>query len=322
MRFLRKKNKKNNNNKNSPAAAVSSDESSFGASDETISRDRDKWGIQKIYPDAQGDSFQVWYMDQDADPTKDKRFGNWKNANLRKMQDGSGACWYVDGKDQRGQVRLEGLSESGTKKWLDAEATIYVFYIDDSKEFAVTPYVYTLYLRGGKHTAKDPCLGACYKAMVRKDRRVSIVKEVEHPQYTSNRVGKQIANEVKGSWIGFKLIVYNFQEDPDLNTYVKIEVWIDENCTDEQQNLVIRNKWYKAAETIDRGGWAAKEMIQASDCPALDLNSKTLSKRQPDEIISMPGGTNEYNVGCFRTDGVMVKFKNFSIRAIQSPRVN
>jgi hypothetical protein len=320
MRFLRKK---NNNDKNlSPAAAVSSDESSFGASGETISGDRDKWGIQKTYPDAQGDSFQVWYIDQDGDPTKDKRFGNWKNANLRRMQDGSGACWYVDGKDQRGQVRLEGLSESGNKKWLDAEATIYVFYIDDSKEFSVTPYAYTLYLRGGKHTSKDPCLGACYKAMVRKDRRVSIVKEVEHPQYTSKRVGKQITNEVKGSWIGFKLIVYNFQEGTDLNTYVKIEVWIDENCTDQQQNLVIRNKWYKAAETIDRGGWAAKEMTQASDCPAMDRDSTTPNKRQPDEILNLPGGTDDYNIGCFRTDGVMVKFKNFSIRAIQSPRVN
>src|SRR5215212_9790354 len=105
MWFLRKKNKKN-----SSAATVSSDESSFSTSDETILADRDMWGIQKICPDAQGDSFQVWYMDQDGDPTKDKRFRNWKNANLRRMQECSGACWYVDGKDQRGQVRLEGLS--------------------------------------------------------------------------------------------------------------------------------------------------------------------------------------------------------------------
>src|SRR5688500_13934284 len=47
----------------------------------------DKYGIEKIYPDAT-EKFQHWYMKED-NPTSDPKFGNHKNSNLKRMQDGS-----------------------------------------------------------------------------------------------------------------------------------------------------------------------------------------------------------------------------------------
>jgi hypothetical protein len=288
---------------------------------ETTDADVDKWGIRKLYPDAlDRPRFQEWYMNEDR-PTSDKRFKNYKNANLRRMQDGSNS-FYVDGMaNNKGQVRLESWSESGNKKWLNSEVTVYAKYLQDVKGAKTGQYAFQLYLRGGHHSSTKGKGGeaSCYKGRLYKDGRVAIVKEIYHPAYTSNRAGKRATQEVKNKWIGMKLVVFNFQEDPDPKTYVIIEVWIDPDCTDKDGNLVIKNQWIKAAETVDRGDWRSSEMKGASNYPSVDVNSKTQNKRQPDEIITLPGGTKDGNLGAFRTDGVAMQLKYFSVREIEPP---
>jgi hypothetical protein len=283
--------------------------------------DMDKNNIKKVYPDAIGkENFQEFYMDADQ-PTKDSRFKNWKNAGLKRMQDGSDS-FYVDGKEAGGQVRLELWSESGRKKWRDAELTVYAKYLNDLKGADAGQYAFQLYLRGGHHSSKKELAGegCCYKGRLYKDGRVAIVKEVQHPLYTSNRVGRKITESVKGKWIGMKVITYNVQETDDGPVHVKIEVWTDVNATDKDGNLVIRNQWIKAASTVDKGGWSPNSMKKATNFPTVDMNSKTPKKRQPDEIISMPGGTSEGNLGALRTDSVALQFKYLSIRSIEAPR--
>jgi hypothetical protein len=288
---------------------------------ETTDADVDKWGIRKLYSDALDRSrFQQWYINEDK-PTSDKQFKNYKNANLRKMQDGSNS-FYVDGMaNNKGQVRLEAWSESGNKKWLNSEVTVYAKYLQDVKGAKTGQYAFQLYLRGGHHSSTKGRGGeaSCYKGRLYKDGRVAIVKEIYHPAYTSNRVGRRATQEVKNKWIGVKLVVFNFQEDSDPKTYVKIEVWIDSNCTDENGNLVIKNQWIKAAETVDRGDWRSSDMEEASNYPSVDVNSKSQNNRQPDEIITLPGGTKDGNLGAFRTDGVAMQLKYFSVREIEPP---
>jgi hypothetical protein len=291
--------------------------------------DMDKNNIKKVYPDAIGkENFQEFYMDADQ-PTKDSRFKNWKNAGLKRMQDGSDS-FYVDGKDADGQVRLEMFSESGRKKWLDAEVTVYAKYLTDIKGADAGKYAFQLYLRGGHHsskTATSVCEASCYKARMYKDGRVSIVKEIQHPgkttfkdTYTGNRVGRKVTESIKGKWIGFKLVVYNLQESDTSPVWVAVEAWTDVNTTDKDGNLVIRNQWIKAASTIDKGGWRPDKMTKASPCPCVDLNAKDKKKREPDSIINMPGGTAEGNLAAFRSDSVAIQLKHLSARAIQAPR--
>lgn len=181
-----------------------------------------------------------------------------------------------------------------------------------------------VYLRGGHHSSTKGRGGeaSCYKGRLYKDCRVAIVKEIYHPAYTSNRVGRRATQEVKNKWIGMKLVVFNFQEDPGPQTYVKIEVWIDPNCTDKNGSLVIKNQWIKVAETVDRGDWRCSEMKEASNYTSVDVNSKTPNKRQPDEIITLPGGTADGNLGAFRTDGVAIQLKCFSVREIEPPEAD
>jgi hypothetical protein len=56
-----------------------------------------------------------------------------------------------------------------------------------------------VYLRGGHHSSTKGRGGeaSCYKGRLYKDGRVAIVKEIYHPAYTSNRVGRRATQEVK-----------------------------------------------------------------------------------------------------------------------------
>jgi hypothetical protein len=276
----------------------------------------DIWGIRKLYPDSEKD-FQEWYM-REARPKEDPQFQNWKNANVKKQPDGS---FRVDGMGGtgKGQVRVEGRCASRTKKWLNGEVTVYAKYLEDLTNSSTAPgsYSYQVYLRGANHSTSMPCLGSCYKVRIRKNKSVAIVKEVQHPEYSSNRPGtRKIAKEVRGNYLGVKEVVYNFQENG--KTFVKVELWIDENGMDANGVLdTAKQNWVKMAETVDRGGW--KAMDSASTCPSVNVDSTTKDKRQPDEIISLPGGTADWNCAAFRTDGVAAQIKHFSVREIQPP---
>ena len=277
----------------------------------------DKYGIRKLYPDAVGSTAStMWYFDMD-NPTKDPRLGNEERAGLKKQPDGS---WYLDGMGgtTKGQVRIEGRCESRNKKWLNGEVTVYAKYLNDLPNSATEPgaYAYQVYLRGANHSTSNPCIGSCYKIRIRKDKGVAIVKEIQHPQYSSNRLGtRKINQDIKGKWLGVKQVVYNFIQNN--KTVVKIEIWVDENVTDSNGNLQIKNNWQKIAETVDSGNW--KAMDSPSSCPAVDVDAVIKNRRQPDEIISMSGGTEDWNCAAYRTDGVSSTIKYFSVREIKPP---
>ncbi len=293
---------------------------------ETTDADVDILGIRKLYSDAEKD-FQEWYM-REARPKEDPRFQNWKNANLKPMQDGSGA-FYVDGAgNENRQVRLEGWSKKGTY-FLNGEVTAYVKYLKDvkpkkkPKKEKKDHYAAQLYLRGGHHSPKRGCEGACYKARLYKNGNTALVKEIQHKPdgYTSNREGNRvISGNIANTWVGMKLVVYNFQERSHGPVWVKIELWVDVASTDANGNLdLTKQQWNMAAETVDKGGWKVKGMKNPTKCPSIDVNSMTPNKRQPDEIITKPGGTKDGNLGALRTDRVALAFKHFSIREIQPP---
>jgi hypothetical protein len=141
---------------------------------ETSENDIDDNQIRKLYPDATGERKQEWFFDM-KNPKLDKRLRNIENANLRsEKEDGS---WSVTGasdlkngiyRNGKGQVRLEGWSESGKKKWLNMEITVYAFHVKDIKGPKIDPanemdYIFQLYGRGGSHKKGKECEAACYK---------------------------------------------------------------------------------------------------------------------------------------------------------------
>jgi hypothetical protein len=290
---------------------------------ETTNEDLDRWGIRKLYPDAAGDKHQEWYMNEEK-PTSDPQFQNWKNAGLVRMQDGSGS-FYVDGSGtDKAQVRLEGWSKKGTY-WLDGEVTCYVKYLRDIKGKKKGDYAAQLYLRGGHHSRRrgQGGDGSCYKARLYKDGNTAIVKEIQHsPEgYANNRPGMRIIDkgDITNKWLGMKIVVYNFQEKDNGRVWVKVEFWVNVDCMDKNGNIDLsKQTWIKAAETVDKGNW--KGMSKPTKWPSVDVNSKTPKVRQPDEIITKPGGTKNGNLGALRTDSVAIQFRYFSIREIQAPR--
>jgi hypothetical protein len=293
---------------------------------ETSANDKDKWGIRKLYPNASDEKHQEWYIDMD-DPKQTPRLKNLKRSNLKKRDDGS---LYVDGTDEngKGEVRLEAWSESGNKKWLNTEVTVYGYYMEDlSSKFKKGDYAFQLYSGGGHHSKKNKkskCEGSCYKIGLFKDGNVAVRKEPQHPVYCENRGKDQATNSsVKGRWIGLKQVRYNFKEDNKV--CVANEIWIDDSSDDDGE-LKLSNRWRMVANVKDTGGWGfssedhkKKEMKDwEGDCRRLDENSNH-EHRRVEDIINMPGGTSEGNLAALRCDGVKLKFKYFSVREIRPP---
>jgi hypothetical protein len=289
--------------------------------------EKDAAGIRKIYPDAKTD-YQEWYFNE-RDPFKDPQLKDEEGSGLRRMQDGSDS-WYIDGSKARGQVRLAGWSKKGTY-WADAtEMTIYAKWLNDAKGKTTTGrYLYQIYLRGGDHSTQKGrgSEASCYKFRVATNGQCYLVKEIQHspPGYTNNVAGRKIGNLPKTglkskTWIGMKLVVYNIQEKDGGPVWVRVEGWVDSTCTTKDGKLdTSKQKWVKMVEHIDKGGWRCSSMKKPVKGPTVDYNSKTPNVRQPTEIISMPGGTKDGNLGAYRTDNRATCFKHFSIRQIQNP---
>lgn len=298
--------------------------------------DRNK--IRKLYPDATGDRNQEWFFDMVKGEETD-RLGNHKNANLKNENDGS---WSVTGASGlkngiygkgKGQVRLEGWSQSGKKKWLNMEITVYAFHVKDIKGPEIDPasemdYVFQLYGRGGSHKKGKECEAACYKIGVLRTKRdagkVAVRKEVNHPFYLKERgVQPGTSKNIIGRWIGLKQVLYNFKGNNDRDC-VANEIWIDDD-SDDNGRLKISNNWRNVSNVNDTGNWGthgvSDKMMKKfmRNCPRIDMN-KNHEHRKPEDIINVSGGSDGGNIGSLRCDSVKLKFKFFSIREIQPPR--
>jgi hypothetical protein len=96
-----------------------------------------------------------------------------------------------------------------------------------------------------------------------------------------------------GKWIGWKIIMYNFEVN---NTAaVKMESYID---IDNNGN------WTKVTDLIDSGGWYAR----TSDA---EFYSAHCGKPR-DYVV-----TNSGPIATFRADDMMLDFRDLSIREIQ-----
>jgi hypothetical protein len=251
------------------------------------SEGQDSFGIEKIYQTAAGGN--EWYVNMN-DPRDDPNFRNLGNIDFDKNSDGS---WQVSA----GQIRMEAWSPSN-EKWLNIEITEYAKIESGSNELL------QMYSRGGHHTSRDECLGSAYKARLYGNGVAAWNKEITHPAYAGNRGSAQVTNEpLEDRWIGFKAVIYNFVEDG--NTYVRLESYIDDDVTDEDGTLVVKNNWKLASVYEDRGGWATSNSDFNSSCG-----------RDRDEILTMPGGTSAQNIAAFRSDDLTWSFKYLSVREI------
>jgi len=268
----------------------------------------DKFGVKKIYPDA-STTPNEWYVDM-TNPSGSLNFKNLPA--ITKQADGSFQT-------KESQVRMEVWSPE-SKKWVNVEITAY------QKLVAGTPqYVFQLYRGGGHHSSTTPerqCWGAAYKTAMLSNgsagASTSCRKEVNHPAYCPNRsVMKVSIKPLANRWVGMKQITYNYLKNG--KTFVRMEVYIDDDVTDAQGNLVIKNDWKLYSNTNDEGGWTTTETDFVANCPKLNKDS-TLQYRARDEILNLPGGnTDLQNLCAFRTDNTTNNWKYLSVREIQTP---
>jgi hypothetical protein len=258
-----------------------------GSMPAAYSEEVDAFGVEKIYPTANGGN--EWYVDMD-DPERDPNFRNLDGIEFDENSDGS---WQVEEES----IRMEVWSPPN-EKWLNVEITEYAKMESGSHE------VLQLYSRGGHHTSSDECLGSAYKARLYGDGEAAWNKEVTHPAYAGDRGSTEATDTpLADRWIGFKAVMYNFVEDGE--TYVRMESYIDDDVTDEDGNLVVKNDWKLASVYEDRGGWSADDSDFDSSCG-----------RDRDEVLTQPGGTSTQNIAAFRSDDLTWSFKYLSVREI------
>ena len=264
----------------------------------TSSGGTDKFGIKKIYPLKSGG--EEWYMDMN-NPNGDNRF-NPQNT-ITKNSDGS---WKMKSSKVRMGVYTSSGYSSSKIPTLDHSKIAskgYMLAPNDWKNFEMTMYTkvnkagsddnFAPYGRGGRHTgggAPEGCEGSAYKGDLFFSGKVRFAKEQWHVSYvfTNYETG---TSSIKGKWVGFKFVLYNFQ-DSSGKTAVKMEFWLDKN---NDGNFV------KVDENVDKGGWgnAGKECNGA-----------------PDQIVTWGGP-----IATFRWDTATdVDFKNLSVREIQPPQ--
>ena len=226
---------------------------------------------------------------------------------MSKNSDGS---WKVTS----GQVRYGIYTSSGyhpdqitTLNQTQMEAKGYMQSPNDWKNIEITGIVkmlkgdktdqWTWYARGGKHTGSGyplGCEGTALKPMLYYDGKVRFAKEQWHVSYVFTGTKSSPANSI-GKFVGFKGVMYNFQQSG--KTVVKLEIWVDLN----PDSATGRNQWQKVDEFVDSGGWGSS----AGECGG-----------KPDQIITWGGP-----IATFRWDNANnVSIKNLSVREIVPPQ--
>ena len=260
----------------------------------------DIFGISKIYPTKVG--AREWFLNM-SDPKNSSNFFITDNLNLTKLSDGS---WRINAS----HVRMVVNTSEGQEKWKNVEITGYVRLsqltnenvsdTDDTSngvadEDEIDDLVFIS--RSGRHSSEVPCEGTAYNAGIHTDGSLGWKKEIWHTGgYTEERARQKIAESYLNKWIGLKAVVYNLMKNNETGG-VKLETYIDGSNV---------NNWTKVSDIIDSGGWYTKSN-----------NSEFFSAgcgRARDYVI-IDGGPNVI----FRTDNMVLDFKNLSVREIQPP---
>lgn len=253
----------------------------------------DKFGVEMVYNTKSGG--EQWYMNMNT-PTSDSRFA--PKTTLTKNADGS---WKV----KSDQVRMNVFTSTGYDQ--DKIATYnqktlatkgYMQSSNDWKNIEVTGYIkvnsyqdldtISWYGRGGTHSDSYSCEGTAYKGLLWYNGRTDFAKEQDHPDTTST-TEKAVTGSLTGKWIGFKFVMYNFQQNGKI--VVKLENYLDPDNDKD---------FDKVYEKIDSGGWG---------------NDGGGCSGSSDQIITWGGP-----IATFRWDTANnVDIKWLSVREIQPP---
>jgi hypothetical protein len=256
---------------------------------------KDKFGIKELYQSKPGG--EEWFMNMDT--AKDSRSDP---PSLSKNADGS---FRVSGQEN---IRYRIYTSTGyheptntDQKHLAAQG--YMLAPTDWKNVEMTGYVkvvqnepsdnhFTWFARGGHHTSSRGCEGTALQGQLNIDGKTRFAKEQwQTGGYVFTPYKSSIVDSMTGKWIGFKTVMYNFQEDG--KTVVMMQNWADKDNN---------GNWVKIYEHVDRGGLGN----QGGHCGAAN----------PDEIITWGGP-----IATFRWDNFnAVDIKNLSIREIQPPQ--
>lgn len=263
---------------------------------------QDPFGVNEIYPTKKNG--REWFVNM-QNPKEDPMFTISSNVPiLRSALDNE--SWLINNT----QVRMNVITPPGEQPWRDVEMTGYIkvrsIYDPNSSnqseedgsgngnEGTGIPDL-TFRARGGAHSSDNPCEGTALNGSFDiLKREVLWKKEIWHTGgYTDSKgVVQAVDSSILNNWFGFKVIMYNINND----TGVKMETYIDVNNT---------NQWVKVTEVTDEGGWFANSSDEV-------FNSANCGKNK-DYVV-----TNSGPIATFRGDNIAFDFKNLSIREINA----
>jgi hypothetical protein len=173
------------------------------------------------------------------------------------------------------------------------EITGYVKVISIKNRDKGIPEDIAWFARGGIHNADARCNGTALIGGIHVDGSVGWKKEIWFTGgYTDELAKAKVANSLLDRWIGWKVVMYNLNN----NTAVKMESYLDNNNT---------NHWVKVTNLTDNGGWYADTS---------DKKFYSAKCGKPKDYIMTNSGPDVF----FRSDNMILDFKNLSVREIQA----
>lgn len=244
----------------------------------------DKFAIKEIYPTRVGG--REWYVNM-HNPINDSIFSIGSDQSITKQNDSS---WRISNPE----VRMNVTTPHNSKQWKNVEITGYVKVISIKNRDKDIPEDIAWLARGGIHNADARCNGTALIGGIHVDGSVGWKKEIWFTGgYTDELAKAKVANSLLERWIGWKVVMYNINN----NTAVKMESYLDDNNT---------NHWVRVTNLTDNGGWYA----DTSDKKFYSANCG-----KPKDYIM----TNSGPEVTFRSDNMILDFKNLSVREIQLP---
>ncbi len=258
----------------------------FAKQSELNSTANDPFGIKKIYSTKQGG--REWFMNM-TNPQNDPNVEFTYNPKLVKQNDSS---WELDKNDK---IRINIDTPKNFTPWKNIEITGYVkinSFINSTNTNGITDIDWVS--RTSIHNENLPCAGLSLHGGIYPDGTVAWKKEIWFTGgYTKEKSIPQITEPIINRWIGWKVIVYNVNND----SAVKMESYLDNTNS---------NYWVKVFEMTDDGNWLANspdKIFYSANCG-----------RSKDHIVLNPGP-----IVTFRADNAVLNFKDFSIREIAAP---
>ena len=243
----------------------------------------DKFGILEIYP-TKVDG-REWYLNM-SNPMNDSMFSIGSDQNIIKQNDSS---WRITNP----QVRMNVTTPPNYKEWKNVEITGYIKVISIKDRHKDIPNDIAWLARGGAHNEDARCNGTALIGGIHLDGSVGWKKEIWFTGgYTDELAKAKATGSILDRWIGWKIVMFNINN----NTAVKMESYLDNNNS---------NHWVRVANLTDNGGWYADTS---------DKKFYSAKCGKPKDYIMTNSGPDVF----FRSDNMILDFKNLSVREIQA----